>query len=404
MNNGGAATARLATENGVNASKAVNASPTSLAIEALRFPLTLAVLFIHLNPETVSLPEADFSLLSGQGLFNILCILLSHTICQIAVPTFFVISGYLFFANMPRWSWDGYRSKLRSRWHSLVIPYLIWNALPWIEYVIAYAAKGYFLDHSFDELIAYVSEKNINIFTHAIKLGSERTNWLGIALESSWPLNIPLWYLRDLIVMCLLTPIIYWAVRHVPFICLTLFGLAHVSQIWTTLPGLSCTAFFFFSIGAAFAVHGVEIVTWTRRFKWAILPISAITMVGTAIYNGHNTQIGESFRLFWVIAGMFSAFIIADEVIRRKRYTPSKRLTASCFFIYAAHNFPIPLAGSPLVLCATLLHAVIPGETLAEDFLCYVTAPALAAFALVVIYRVGMRHTPKVMRVLAGGR
>lgn len=52
---------------------------------------------------------------------------------DLMVPTFFVISGYLFFQNF---TYDKLISKWKTRIFSLVIPYLIWNLLAHLYYLM----------------------------------------------------------------------------------------------------------------------------------------------------------------------------------------------------------------------------------------------------------------------------
>ena len=68
----------------------------SRTIDVLRFPLAVMVVFIHVNPSTTSVSNTDFSILSAHGIYNISGILFSNIITHLAVPTFFLISGYLF--------------------------------------------------------------------------------------------------------------------------------------------------------------------------------------------------------------------------------------------------------------------------------------------------------------------
>ena len=112
----------------------------SEAIDLLRFPLAIMVLFIHMNPSVINLLDADFSLFSGYGIYNVIGILLSHVLTHIAVPTFFFISGFLFFVNFMEWSWDGYKKKMKSRVKTLLIPYMLWNAIPFLILVLAMVA------------------------------------------------------------------------------------------------------------------------------------------------------------------------------------------------------------------------------------------------------------------------
>lgn len=118
-------------------------------IDVLRFPMAVMVMFIHMNPNVVNLIDADFDLFSGHGLFNVSAILLSHVISAIAVPTFFLISGFLFFVNFKTWSWDGYKKKMKHRVKSLLIPYFLWNLIPFILTVVCM--------HRIPDFISYVN-------------------------------------------------------------------------------------------------------------------------------------------------------------------------------------------------------------------------------------------------------
>ena len=67
----------------------------SSTIDLIRFPLAIMVIFIHMNPRVVNLIDADFNFFSGRGIYNVMRIIGSHVLSSIAVPTFFLISGFL---------------------------------------------------------------------------------------------------------------------------------------------------------------------------------------------------------------------------------------------------------------------------------------------------------------------
>ena len=77
----------------------------SATIDFLRFPMAVAVVMIHMTPRVVPLGEADFPLLSADGLYNVVAMGISHVLARIAVPVFFLISGLLFFLNMRELNW-----------------------------------------------------------------------------------------------------------------------------------------------------------------------------------------------------------------------------------------------------------------------------------------------------------
>lgn len=58
-----------------------------------------------------------------------------RTICDMAVPTFFCISAFLYFQEWQP-TWGFYKKKVYSRLFSLVIPYIVYNTLFYFYYII----------------------------------------------------------------------------------------------------------------------------------------------------------------------------------------------------------------------------------------------------------------------------
>ncbi len=93
---------------------------------SLRFPLIVGVVFIHAYGTEVRLAGGTVGMAQPAFLLDFLRNLLSQGIARVAVPTFFLMSGYFFFRDFS-WSAQAYKSKLLSRGRTLLIPYLIWN-------------------------------------------------------------------------------------------------------------------------------------------------------------------------------------------------------------------------------------------------------------------------------------
>lgn len=72
----------------------------SHTIDFLRFPLAIAVIFIHMGSRVIPPSSGTCTVWSIEGVKNILEILFSHVLPHVAVPTFFLISGYLFFVSL----------------------------------------------------------------------------------------------------------------------------------------------------------------------------------------------------------------------------------------------------------------------------------------------------------------
>ena len=101
----------------------------SAAITWLRFPLIFFIILLHC-----------YSVVRMEGTgATYFCTLYPFSLWlgETGVPGFFFISGYLFFLSK-----KSYGQKLKTRVHTLLIPYLLWNGMLLALYLIAYAA-GY---------------------------------------------------------------------------------------------------------------------------------------------------------------------------------------------------------------------------------------------------------------------
>lgn len=113
-------------------------------------------------------------------------------ITEICVPLFFVLSGFLFFCNAPeRPDARFFVGKIRRRAVSLLVPYLIANALAFAVYWAAnrwtpQLMGGYFGDEWKNPIFIF---------------------WTG-------PVNLSLWFIRDLFLAVLLAPLTWAIVRY----------------------------------------------------------------------------------------------------------------------------------------------------------------------------------------------
>jgi hypothetical protein len=215
---------------------------------------------------------------------------------------------------------------------------------------------------------------------------------------------LPLWFLRDLIVVTILTPIIYYATKKFGLFIISILFVAYISRIWTLLPGFSITAFFYFSTGAYFALNKVNIIQFVDKYKLLFIPLCVILLVATTIYDGMNTVIGQNIYPLFVCTGVYTVFYVASRCIAKYNVKPNKLLVSSCFFIYAIHGVGFPLIGSPLSFTRRLLHYVIPGNTGFEESFCFLVSPIATAFLCVFLLMIARRLFPKLTLYFSGNR
>ena len=89
----------------------------SQTINWLRFPLIVLVVFIHNQGKGTSLSDViiPWGAMQGTDYYNLLRLFITSVFARIAVPTFFIISGYLFFIKIDSFNYRIYKSKIRQR-------------------------------------------------------------------------------------------------------------------------------------------------------------------------------------------------------------------------------------------------------------------------------------------------
>lgn len=285
-------------------------TPTREVISQLRLPLIILVMFAH----SYSGVRAEYTLLGdGWETYEVQKLVVSQTLVKVAMPTFFVISGYLFFANIKTWDAATYWRKIRRRVKTLLIPYLLWNLL------MAVKLKTF----------------SLNVFwTYSHHAGSQ-TDWLGNEQLMTAPANMPLWFLRDLMVVTLLTPIIYIGIRKWGGWLIALLTLLYLSGIVAFTPGLSAYAVYFFTAGAFLSIRKMDLMGTCMRYEklsYWLTSILAISMILT-----FRTPVFSSLMLCFRITGVVAVFCLANRMLLHTNRRIPQTFCAASYFIYLAH-------------------------------------------------------------------
>lgn len=346
-------------------------------INALRFPLILLVVFVHVPINTAELPMWDYSLADGHALFIYISRLISYVLGAACVPCFFVFSGYYAFAKAPeRWlSLEGYSSELKKKVKTLLIPYLIWNILiilgSWLK---AYLASV-LVSPEFAPVLPELS--------------------LGYLKQIFWdgPANMPLWYVRDLMVMLLCSPLLYLILRHFPY-AVIIPPLFFVFQI-----GFFTIALTFYSIGLLFAIHRRSIVAFAQHYQRPLLWMTTPTLL-VLPFMAHYPFYSSYFYLPGIILTIFAIIALGGYVYdhRRDWIEAMLRLNASVFFVYVAHEVII-LETIKGVLARLGLWQYGWGG-IVGFFVCGIATTLICLG----IYYLLRRYVPALLALLTGGR
>lgn len=113
-----------------------------------------------------------------------------NVIFDAAVPTFFVISAYLYYKNFTT---KKYISKLKSRVFSLVIPYFLWSTIMYVYYAL---------------ITVLISGASVTIES------SVELSWKGAFISILTAKSaLTMWFVRVLVVFAVISPIFYVLIK-----------------------------------------------------------------------------------------------------------------------------------------------------------------------------------------------
>lgn len=338
----------------------------NLVIDALRLPLIILVVFIHMNPTFDSI-----------GYWGVTI----NTIAQVAVPCFFVIAGYFFIGDKP-FTLEMYGAKLKKRLVTLLIPYLLWNLVPSLVLIGGNLFSIIFRGKSMDDLIAFLA----NLWNDGLwHLWWDKVNGM--------PSDSPLWFLRDLLVMCVLAPAFYYFIKKGGKVAVVILFLLYIflPVSWAHLSGISVTAVFFFNMGLYLRYNGIELIGGSRIYQLGCLATAFVLLVLAVLFRNQ----GYLYSLF-IPVGTFCSFVLIGWV-KPSVVKCLAKFSPTIFFVYAIHQTFV------LAYMGRMVGRLLP-DSYVGDVLHYLIVPFIATAICMVIYYLLELVTPRLLKVLCGGR
>jgi fucose 4-O-acetylase-like acetyltransferase len=259
-------------------------------ISALRLPLIVLVTYAH---SYGGVAEGYSVLGSGWDSYEVLKIVMSQTLVKVAMPTFFVMSGYLFFANVEKFNKEIYQQKIWRRIKTLLIPYIIWNLL----------------------MAAKLKVFSLSIF------------WT--------PANMPLWFLRDLMIVSLLTPIIYIGVKKLGYWLFVLLLPIYLTGIWAIQPGLNPYAICFFTLGAFLSIREMNLIDTCLKLEKSAYTLTIV--LALVMILSYPSVAYSLLLLCFRVVSVMAAFCLAYRIFSRTDKRIPKTVCDASYFIFLAH-------------------------------------------------------------------
>lgn len=238
---------------------------------------------------------------------------MSQIVSRCGVPIFFLISAILFFKSD-----QSYSNVIRKKAKTLLLPYFIWNTF-WIAVFIILQNLPF--------TTVYFSGNNTSILQCSLK------QWFGLyGIGQEYPHCYPLWFVRDLMVVTLLFPIIKATVNRRPQMMLGL-GI-----ILTIIPFgfYGKAALSWFIIGASMVKLQIHITSFDHI---SISKISVVYFGGIVISLLTDISI---LRNIFILVGIIFWIRLTKEIYHNENIRINLlRLSEYTFIIYVLHELTL---------------------------------------------------------------
>lgn len=345
----------------------------SKVISFLRFPLCAAVVLIHININTENC--------STHPLYDSVHYLFAQILARVAVPLFFMFSGFLFFYKSEKLHFSDYKGKLTKRIRTLLIPYLFWNFT-----IILYYLLGRMLGLGSEYGSGFGFIDWLKPFWNNYPV---ETNGEGIA---SYPICVPFWYIRDLMVTVLLSPIIYYLTKKCRFYFVIALAMLWITNYWPLITGLNITAIFFFSLGAYCSIFKKNFAELLKPHTLLLGVAYLLTIIPVLIAQDANFNL---LRRVGILLGMAFIVSLAARYISNGYWGTDRFLSESSFFIFAFH------------MTALFVIEDIVNISSRTDIMCTALYLAMSIFIVIgglVLYYLLKRWMPRFTALITGGR
>lgn len=370
----------------------------SKTITNLRFPLIVGIVFIHFSlSDGLDMGGEKYGL-DNPGWYFFIVNLVSEVFARIGVPLFFIISGFLFFYNKD-FDMTVYKRKLWVRARTLLLPYLLWNLVAIVWQLKSFVPVVSSFCAPVDVQVSFVrilSTFFCNDYNYGIFVGAEAPG----VVSSYYPIDVPLWFLRDLMIMVVITPVIYWLIKRMGAWVMALMGVLWFCEPVTSRLGVFAVemsnALFFFSLGAYFSISKLDFVQVFRRGKFAPFVYIVIAVIDALTkgmsFNGYINSVG-------IVFGVVAAVVIVSRLVELGKECKQPLLSESSFFIYALHGIFIDDVGKFLF---KMLH--IPDNNPFAMLALYFSVPIIVILVSLALYILMKRYIPSVLKLFTGGR
>lgn len=353
----------------------------SQKIKVLNLFLILLVLYIH----SYYLEAADYPVAMALQKFTG-----NNGLSRVAVPLFFLLSGMLFFNGVTKVRQCF--QKLRKRIRSLLIPYLLWNIIFVLWYVLLQNLPG---------VGGFINSDMVGKVTGGtIFNGLKELFWVPAAFQ--------LWFLRDLLFIVLLSSALYYLIKYTkwlsPIIALiamvVLVGSGFFTAIDYELNRIDGIAFFCLGGCVSMSNSLEQIDRWLSK---PVVAIAVIVFFGNAAWQIFGEDFNAWYNSLTALCGCIVVWKGYDWIVSKDSIN-HKPLTINLLTPYLGYSFFIYLFHEPAFNIIKKIGLKAFGEHEWSLIILYMINPLIMCAVAIVVAKVLQRYIPKTYSILVGGR
>lgn len=319
------------------------------SLSIVKVLMAVGIVYVHIIP-----PSVLTTILPEHPIFNFLFAMTNETFFRGCTPTYFFIAGFMFYRGNIN---QKYLSKIISKAKRLLIPFVFWNSL----FIVCF---------SLDKCDSLSSIVNMYIR----------------------PVNFPLWFLRDLFFICLLSPFIGYLLRnfrkYLPFLLMIYYIIFSCKDV-------SYVGIFYFTLGAYFSFTP-SLMAWLMKRKLYLGIIFVLVwlidvsmwMIGIERDFLHHAI----FKLLFIFMVFSTLDIWEKHTIFTKMILP---LGKASFLLYCCHLFYV-------AVLQFYFREIFYSELTIYVCSLYVLLPWLLFLITIFFYNILNRYTPKILQFSLG--
>lgn len=367
----------------------------------IRTPLILMVILIHnsgINLHGIRVDDLyiNFNNLCYTDIYNITRIISVNVISRVAVPLFFILSGYYFF-NKTDFTAYTYLRKLQRRIKTIVIPYLLWNLIAIIPFYNFILFMFRDIPFTFSIPSTYQIFWNYDLYaSNSITSNSFDNGFL------THPANMPLWYIKELMVLFIFAPLLYFILTKTNYLFFGLLIICTIFKKWPSFIPFSYSAVLFFSIGAYISIKKLtlsDVAAKLKRINKYFFPILFTTISFTTCCRI------ETFGLKYIFYLSLAIFLfnIFTRLAESKYCNILESLSHYVFFAFCIHYTDIFRTITKIPLDKLFHNNIVENSILLSILSFYLYPVCVLAFCVITQYAI-YKISPKVVYILTGKR